>query len=611
MSTPAARISALCLTVIFSMTGIVSCAHTKQGLLTAIKENDTPLVSSIIEKRNGLVDSRYRTSNIKKITPLMLAAKYNNREMAEVLIRAGADINARDKHVIGSYSPLEYAAYYNSPAVAEFLIEKGADVNEKNDLGQTPLVQAVLMNSIDTAELLLKKGADPNSSDTQGNTPLIFAAARYHLHSMVRLLIRYGADVNAKNRKGRNALMTAAYHNIPDIMRTLIEAGAPVDAKDKKGMTALMISVSANYQRSDGAMVLIKYGAGVNLHDSKRRTALMHNIMMLHEKDFSFQNSRLLLRNRARVNHRDIHGWTVLNYAIDAPCDETFMERTVSMVDYILRNRAGVSHQDVFGKTPLHQLLTLPERMSPESRGQKHRDRILVLILNRRAPVNSRDNAGATPLILAAFWNDVSAMKILLRYGAKISERDNRGYNPLMCAASTDSLEAATLMLKRGSPVNAASDRGLTPLMVAAEHDAIGVARLFIRLGADLNASEKVFGRTALMKAVIYGSEEVFDLLIERGADLNSRDRGGRTALMLAINPHIWQENLITTILRSRIWQVRKSGTASLHMVRTLLRNGARMDFRDNRGFTVMDYTRLSKNRQVRKILREYTTRQE
>lgn len=585
---------------------MLSCAYSKQGLLTAIRNSNTGMATEIIEKRQRLVKAEYKTSTIKNITPLMLAAKHNNRELAEALIKSGADINARDQHAIGSYSPLEYAAYYNSPAVADLLIENGAKLEEKNDLGQTTLILSILMNSADTAELLLRKGADPNGRDDSGNTPLMFASTRHHLHALVNLLIRYGADVNAENDKGRTPLMRASFHNIPDIMQTLIMSGARVDERDKKGMTALMTAASVNYQSTDAVRILVRSGADVNALDDKGRTALMHNIMKLHEKDFSFQTARLLLVNGAHVNIQNLYGWTVLNYAIDSPCREECMERKFRMVDYILRNRAGVRHRDTGGKTVLHQLMTLPERFKEGSRELEIRNDILILLLKRRAPVNAQDDAGSTPLSLASFWNDVSAMEILIRYGARVDIRDKRGHNPLMNAASTDSLEAVALLLKRKSGPNAGDETGLTPLMVAAENDSISVARLLIRLGADLNSRDKPEGRSALMKAVIHSSKKVFDLLIERGAEINVGDREGRTPLMMAINPQIWQEYLIRNIQRSRTWQVRKTGTASLHIIRTLLENGARVDVKDRRGCTVTDYLKLTKNRKVVDIIQDF-----
>ena len=79
-------------------------------------------------------------------TPLLMAAKYNrNDDVLEVLIRHGADVNARDN--LG-YTALMYAAAYTVEngifePVAEPLIRAGADVNARDNEGQTALTKAL------------------------------------------------------------------------------------------------------------------------------------------------------------------------------------------------------------------------------------------------------------------------------------------------------------------------------------------------------------------------------------------------------------------------------------------------------------------------------------
>jgi ankyrin repeat protein len=53
-------------------------------------------------------------------------------------------------------SPLHYAAYYGEKEVAELLIAKGADVNAKDEDGETPLDWAIEKNHTETADLLRK-----------------------------------------------------------------------------------------------------------------------------------------------------------------------------------------------------------------------------------------------------------------------------------------------------------------------------------------------------------------------------------------------------------------------------------------------------------------------
>ena len=102
-------------------------------------------------------------------TSLHYAASMGQKEIAELLISEGADVNAMDSNG-WSYggSPLHSAVEHVQIDIAELLINKGADVNAKANDGSTPLdiVKAI---SVDSAEdkalknqifdLLLKLGA--------------------------------------------------------------------------------------------------------------------------------------------------------------------------------------------------------------------------------------------------------------------------------------------------------------------------------------------------------------------------------------------------------------------------------------------------------------------
>ena len=70
-------------------------------------------------------------------TPLHLAATFGHKEIAELLIDKGADVNAVGG-LLG-WTPLHWAASEGRKEVAELLIAKGANVNAKDDHGETPL----------------------------------------------------------------------------------------------------------------------------------------------------------------------------------------------------------------------------------------------------------------------------------------------------------------------------------------------------------------------------------------------------------------------------------------------------------------------------------------
>ena len=88
-------------------------------------------------------------------TPLHHAAEEGHKEIAELLIAKGADVNAKEG---GDHTPLHRAAVGGHEDVAELLIDKGVEVNAKNRLSLTPLDFAIRFKRPETADLLRKHG---------------------------------------------------------------------------------------------------------------------------------------------------------------------------------------------------------------------------------------------------------------------------------------------------------------------------------------------------------------------------------------------------------------------------------------------------------------------
>ncbi len=110
-------------------------------------------------------------------TTLHWAAWHDRKEIVELLIAKGADVNAKTDNQYGD-TPLHKAAWGGQKEMAELLISKGADVNAKSNGGATPLHMAVNQGEKEIAELLIAKGADVNTKTDDGDAPLDLAAKR-------------------------------------------------------------------------------------------------------------------------------------------------------------------------------------------------------------------------------------------------------------------------------------------------------------------------------------------------------------------------------------------------------------------------------------------------
>ena len=107
------------------------------------------------------------------------AAEQGDIEAVKEYLAAGTDVNAGggldDNGEPLLWTPLHHAAWGGHKEIAELLIAKGAEVDANHDGEGTPLDSAIIGGEKEIAELLIDEGADVNAKDDEGETPLDFA----------------------------------------------------------------------------------------------------------------------------------------------------------------------------------------------------------------------------------------------------------------------------------------------------------------------------------------------------------------------------------------------------------------------------------------------------
>ena len=146
-------------------------------------------------------DVNAKTDNYGKSTPLHLAVFGGHKEIVELLIAKGADINARD---ISNWTPLDNANLQAkhggmSKEIADLLRKHGGKMGADFDIHL-----AVRSGNAEAVKQHLADGVDVNAKNKRGVTPLHYAAEGHR--EILELLIANGADVHAKSNEGTTPL---------------------------------------------------------------------------------------------------------------------------------------------------------------------------------------------------------------------------------------------------------------------------------------------------------------------------------------------------------------------------------------------------------------------
>jgi len=204
-----------------------------EAIVEAIVRGDGERAHALLQADPALANARTSTGE----SAILLATYYGRREIAAMLLAAGAELNI-----------FEAAATGQTAVVARMLEAEPAPANAYSHDGFTPLGLASLFGHAEVAGLLLARGAEVNvpSRNAMQVMPLHSAVAGQHLE-IARDLLAHGAQVNAAQADAFTPLHGAAQNGQREMVELLLSHSAAVNPRSTGGQTPLDLALEGNH----------------------------------------------------------------------------------------------------------------------------------------------------------------------------------------------------------------------------------------------------------------------------------------------------------------------------------------------------------------------------
>ena len=376
-------------------------------LMTCCKEGHAKLARHILEM------PEFPVSSEGKETALMEAILLGNVDLVEILMKYVSSFFIKDQD---SNTLFHFASRHSNSAMMELLLmpevlvkfpgnnsteqtnSRRLSLNFTNDNDQYPLELAIKKNSPETVKLLLEAGADP--------------------HSL--------------NSKGNHFLRQAVYRGSAAIVKFLLEKG--FEARERKGELSQLLQIAIQKSDREIALMLISHCAAAG-------NALEINT------PFASGLTPLLLA----VKKRDTKLITAL---LTAGADPKVISNSGQTVLHKISKYHLISRENLHSTTQkLNE--TSPEKFINEELDFSETEAIVKMLIQNGASVNESDDAGNTPVMIAAQANNIHLVNLFISQGANINAVNNQGHTLFHLALINNDRKLSKYLLENGLDLDA------------------------------------------------------------------------------------------------------------------------------------------------------------
>lgn len=192
-------------------------------------QNNTPLTAAILTGNRTLFDFLIAHGSHPKPAHFRLAVGKGDTALCDWFLKQGFDVNKNEEEESMS---LLYKAIGTTTAnqmeMVRFLVEHGANVNRPaGSFGEPPLVQAALHGKREIVAFLLERGADPNLPSIHKAYALNYSSRRGDVEN-VEALVHAGAKINSVDFEKMTPIEWAIQNKDKDMVQLLLKHGAEI-----------------------------------------------------------------------------------------------------------------------------------------------------------------------------------------------------------------------------------------------------------------------------------------------------------------------------------------------------------------------------------------------
>jgi ankyrin repeat protein len=357
----------------------------------AFSADDAPAIRGLLDKYPTLksrINDPVGAFNSPAITLV------RSREMLDVLLDAGADINARSKFWAGGFGLLDNA----KPELAAYAIERGAIV--------TAHAAARLGMADKLAELI---GADPalvHARGGDGQTPLHFASTA----GIAEYLLDHGAEIDVRDIDHESTPAMYMVAKRPEVAHCLVQRGCGTDIL----MAAALGDLGLIRRHLDADADCIR----MRVSDEYFPMVSPRNGGTIYQWELGWYVSAVQVARKFR--HSECFDFLMER----SPADEKLLNACW------LHDEAAV--RSLLTRSLLERQADLAAQLTPDGRRQlahaaRNNDTIAArLMLEAGLPVNTYTQHHATPFHWAAWHGNAEVVRLILRRNPPLNDTSNQ-----------------------------------------------------------------------------------------------------------------------------------------------------------------------------------------